>query len=164
MTLRLARNPGLTDARILTLALMLVFAITALPGSRAHATQTASPVVGAMNDQRTFLWQSTGGSDTLVQPYGSGLIWPATSGSRTTRTASRSSPRTGPIGRPGARPVMGTASSTFFNSIAAYARAYGDVAFDAEGNLYVADTGNFRVQKFAPDRTLLLVLGQEGRG
>src|SRR5688500_14654777 len=33
---------------------------------------------------------------------------------------------------------------------------YGDVAFDGAGNLYVVDTGNHRVQKFAPDRAFLL--------
>ena len=40
--------------------------------------------------------------------------------------------------------------------------AYGDIAFDADGNLYVADTGNFRVQKFAPDRTFLRSWGSKG--
>jgi tripartite motif-containing protein 71 len=164
MTQRLARYPGLTDARILTLALMLVFAITALPGSRAHAAQTASPVVGAMNDQLTFLWQSTGGPDPLVQPYGVGVdldgnVWVADELDRFQIIA--------PDGT--YRETWGTSGTsdgefTFFNSNAAYARAYGDVAFDAQGNIYVTDTGNTRVQTFAPDRTFLRAWGSKGTG
>jgi outer membrane protein assembly factor BamB len=40
----------------------------------------------------------------------------------------------------------------------------GSVAFDAGGNLYVADSRNNRIQKFGPDRTFLLAWGGEGRG
>ena len=41
---------------------------------------------------------------------------------------------------------------------------YGDVTFDRDGNVYVADTGNFRIQKFAPDRTFLREWGSKGKG
>ncbi|MGQ9586395.1 MAG: PA14 domain-containing protein [Anaerolineae bacterium] len=37
------------------------------------------------------------------------------------------------------------------------------VAVDAAGNIYVADTGNQQVQKFAPDGELLLVFGEEAK-
>jgi sugar lactone lactonase YvrE len=40
----------------------------------------------------------------------------------------------------------------------------GAAAFDSAGNLYVADTGNHRVQKFGPDRSFLLAWGREGKG
>jgi tripartite motif-containing protein 71 len=149
---------------ILTIALMLVFAVTALPISRAHAAQSASPVVGAMNNQLTFLWQSTGGPDPLVQPYGVGVdldgnVWVADEQDRFQIIAPDGTYRE-TWGMPGS----GDGQLAFFNSNAAYARGYGDVAFDAEGNLYVADTGNTRVQKFAPDRRFLLAWGSKGTG
>jgi sugar lactone lactonase YvrE len=40
---------------------------------------------------------------------------------------------------------------------------YGDVAFDASGNIYVVDTNNARVQKFSPDRAFLRAWGSAGR-
>ena len=39
-----------------------------------------------------------------------------------------------------------------------------DMALDAEGNLYVLDTGNHRIQKFSPDGTYLATLGRQGQG
>jgi hypothetical protein len=38
----------------------------------------------------------------------------------------------------------------------------GDVAFDENGNIYVVDSGNSRVQKFAPDRSYIAAWGSEG--
>ena len=40
----------------------------------------------------------------------------------------------------------------------------GDIAFDPEGNFYVADTGNFRIEKFGPGRAFLRAWGTEGLG
>jgi tripartite motif-containing protein 71 len=153
------RLPG-----ILTFVLTLVFAVTVLPVTRAHATQTTSPVVGAMNGQLTFVWQSTGGPDRLVQPYGVGVdldgnVWVADEQDRFQIIAPDGTYRE-TWGTPGA----GDGQFTLFNSNAVYSRAYGDVAFDAAGNFYVADTGNTRVQKFSPDRTFLLSWGNKGTG
>lgn len=39
---------------------------------------------------------------------------------------------------------------------------FGGVAFDADGNIYIADSGNGRIQKFAPDRTFLASWRSEG--
>ncbi len=38
------------------------------------------------------------------------------------------------------------------------------IAVDASGNVYVADTYNYRIQKFSPDSTLLLEWGTQGSG
>ena len=40
----------------------------------------------------------------------------------------------------------------------------GSMAFDPAGNLYVVDSGNYRIQKFGPDRTFLTAWGSEGEG
>src|SRR5690606_11940741 len=40
----------------------------------------------------------------------------------------------------------------------------GDLGFDADGNLYVFDLLNNRVQKFAPDHSFLLEWGTAGSG
>jgi len=39
-----------------------------------------------------------------------------------------------------------------------------DVAFDADGNIYVADGGNFRIVKYSPTGDVLLTFGEEGAG
>ncbi len=38
-----------------------------------------------------------------------------------------------------------------------------NIAVDADGNIYVSDTGNFRIQKFSPDGTHLMQFGSLGR-
>lgn len=40
----------------------------------------------------------------------------------------------------------------------------GALTFDGEGNLYVLDSANYRVQKFAPDRAFLTTWGSQGEG
>jgi DNA-binding beta-propeller fold protein YncE len=52
----------------------------------------------------------------------------------------------------------------FFNVGMDNQHGAGAAAFDAEGNLYVADPGNFRIQKFAPDLTFLTAWGSKGDG
>jgi sugar lactone lactonase YvrE len=39
-----------------------------------------------------------------------------------------------------------------------------DVAVDGQGNIYVLDTGNTRVQKFGPDGKYLATIGRKGQG
>jgi hypothetical protein len=39
-----------------------------------------------------------------------------------------------------------------------------DMSLDAEGNLYVLDTGNHRIQKFSPEGVYLATIGRQGQG
>jgi sugar lactone lactonase YvrE len=39
-----------------------------------------------------------------------------------------------------------------------------DIAFDNEGNVYVLDSGNHRIQKFGPDGKYLVTIGRQGQG
>lgn len=39
-----------------------------------------------------------------------------------------------------------------------------DVSFDSQGNIYVLDSGNHRIQKFSPDGNYLATIGQQGQG
>jgi tripartite motif-containing protein 71 len=140
-----------------------VLMLTTLVGQRTPAfARTVRPAVRAENDQLTFLWQSTGTPDPLIQPYGVGVdldgnVWVADEQDRFQIIAPD-----GTFQETWGTSGAGDGQFTFFNSNAAYARGYGDVAFDAEGNIYVTDTGNTRVQKFSPDRTFLLSWGNKG--
>lgn len=39
-----------------------------------------------------------------------------------------------------------------------------DIAFDSQGNMYILDTGNNRIQKFNPDGKFLASIGRKGQG
>ncbi|MFC2166393.1 NHL repeat-containing protein [Acidobacteriota bacterium] len=39
-----------------------------------------------------------------------------------------------------------------------------DIAFDNQGNIYVLDSGNHRIQKFSADGTFLATIGRQGQG
>ena len=39
-----------------------------------------------------------------------------------------------------------------------------DIGFDLQGNIYVLDSGNHRIQKFSPDGEYITTIGQQGQG
>lgn len=39
-----------------------------------------------------------------------------------------------------------------------------DIVFDSQGNIYILDTGNHRIQKFAPDGKFIASIGRKGQG
>ena len=64
--------------------------------------------------------------------------------------------------------VWDSANGAFLRAIGGKGRSSGrltlptHLALDASGNLYVSDTGNFRVQKFSPEGELLALFGKPG--
>ena len=107
-------------------------------------------------------WDAPGGGEPILGGYGVGVdpngnIWVADQKDRFHIVA----PDGTPVGVWG---TLGNGKGEFdFRSRGATViRDYGDIAFDAESNIYVADTGNTRIQKFAPDRTFMLAWGTKG--
>jgi DNA-binding beta-propeller fold protein YncE len=54
----------------------------------------------------------------------------------------------------------GSADGQFNFVLAGYGN--GAVVWDADGNFYITDSGNYRIQKFAPDRTFISAWGSKG--
>ena len=111
-----------------------------------------------------FVWKSTGEAAVLKGAYGLGIdpagnVWVAEGNTDRFQIIAPDGTYRETWGTPGS----GEGQFEFLSSESAYGRAYGDIAFDADGNFYVADTGNFRVQKFAPDRTFLQAWGSKGK-
>jgi sugar lactone lactonase YvrE len=119
----------------------------------------ATPETG----QFEFLWRYSGEPNRIAQPYGMGIdpegnVWVSEAGKDRFQIIAPDGTYRETWGTPGS----GDGEFEFLSTESPYGRAYGDVAFDAEGNIYVADTGNFRVQKFSPDRTFLRSWGSKG--
>jgi DNA-binding beta-propeller fold protein YncE len=110
-----------------------------------------------------FLWDANGDPDPMVNPYGVGVdpegnVWVSDGVNDRFQIFAPDGTFLETWGESGSEEGQFDFRATHGN--AEY--DYGDVAFDEEGNVYVADTGNFRVQKFAPDRSFLLSWGGEG--
>jgi sugar lactone lactonase YvrE len=133
-----------------------------LPLFAPEGTPTVAPAPG---DALEFLWESEGGPERLSVPYGLGIdpdgnLWVSDAGNDRFQILAPDGTHLETWGSPGDR----EGEFEFYSSRSRYGYPYGDVAFGSDGNIYVVDTGNFRIQKFAPDRSFLLAWGSEGEG
>jgi DNA-binding beta-propeller fold protein YncE len=166
------------SARYLVTSLAAVAAFGLLTGS-AFATRSPLPhrsgdgpaivaPVGTpaadVSSSLQLLWESDGGPDPLDLPYGmdvdsAGNLWVSDSENDRFQIIAPDGTYQDTWGESGS----GDGEFELLSTNSAFGRPYGDIAFDAEGNFYVADTGNQRIQKFAPDRAFLGAWGSEGR-
>jgi DNA-binding beta-propeller fold protein YncE len=140
-----------------------VLVTTIGPQSQSATAAAATPAAAATLE---FLWESPGDTDDpLSRPYGLGIdlegnIWVSDAANDRFQILAPDGEYLETWGTPG----TGAGEFEFYSRRSGYGAPYGDVAFDTDGNIYVLDTGNFRVQKFAPDRSFLLAWGSEGEG
>jgi DNA-binding beta-propeller fold protein YncE len=130
--------------------------------NNAVAATPATPAVPVAGGQLEFLWESNGGTEPIASAYGVGIdpqgnVWVSDSKDRFHIVAPD-----GTFIETWGTSGSGEGEFEFLARNSGVSRHYGDVAFDAAGNIYVADSGNTRIQKFAPDRTFLLAWGSEG--
>jgi DNA-binding beta-propeller fold protein YncE len=163
------------SARIATAILVIVLltnsafaAISPLRQRSGDGLALVAPV-GTPTTEATMplvhLWESDGGSEPLDLPYGmdvdpAGNLWVSDSENDRFQIIAPDGTYRETWGASGS----GDGEFEFLSASSAFGRPYGDITFDAEGNFYVADTGNQRIQKFAPDRSFLGAWGSEGQG
>ena len=160
-----------------TAALVLLTLVVGFPAGRPGHIQAAEPsrsgitVLGATPEATPALtlpvieqvWETTGGPTTpLGAPYGmavapDGTLWVVDGNNARFQIFA-------PDGT--FRETWGTAGSGAgqFQFHPSGSGGYGDAVFDRQGTLYVADTGNHRVQKFDATRRFVLAWGSEGTG
>jgi DNA-binding beta-propeller fold protein YncE len=144
----------------IAVGLLLLFVSSSAVNSMAMSFTTAQ-TTGTLE----ILWQSNGGPDSLALPYGmdvdpEGNLWVSDSGNDRFQIIAPDGTFRGTWGASGSS----NAEFQFLAAASPFHRPYGDIAFDADGNFYVADTGNARIQKFAPDRAFVRSWGSDGLG
>ncbi len=148
----------------------------AIGGSGEAATPVASPPVtlegspsatpvAATDVAVKPLWQSSGGPEPLLVPTGmaiapDGTIWVVDSGNNRFQLFSPEGEYLETWGTPG----DGEGEFNFSPNPDNPNDSVGGITFDSEGNFYVGDSANQRIQKFDADRTFVLSWGIEGEG
>lgn len=169
--------PGWSAAQFATAALMLVTLAAGVvafdPGRPARRPDGPSglPVAAAATPAAAasqvveFLWETGGAPDMPLREPGpvgidpAGALWIPDGVHDRFLIFSPDGQFVEAWGTPGSGEGEFEFSDAVYGGI-----GYGDVAFDEDGNVYVADTGNYRIQKFGPDRAFIAAWGEEGPG
>jgi hypothetical protein len=154
--------------QLATAALLLVLLLAGLYTVGPLRPRPSEPMLGALEGpvQLEFLWEATAaGAEPFSTPYGLGIapdgnLWVANGRKDRFEIFAPDGTFLETWGTPGSA----EGEFEFYAPESGYGTAYGDVDFDADGNIYVLDTGNHRVQKFDPDRNFLLAWGSVGDG
>jgi DNA-binding beta-propeller fold protein YncE len=125
----------------------------------AAIQETPSREIDA-SDPATFVWETTGGSEPLMDPTDvtfdpQGNLWVTDGYNSNFQIFTPDGVFLETWGEQGSENGQFNLRSP---------EVYGAAAFDADGNLYVADIGNFRVQKFDSNREFVTAWGSEGVG
>lgn len=110
-----------------------------------------------------FLWQAANGTEPIDQVGGmavapNGDLWVVETNTDRILIYSPDGAFRETWGTPG--PSDGEFNFVLEN----FGGGYGDIGFDQDGNIYVLDSGNFRVQKFDRTRRFVSAWGTEGSG
>jgi DNA-binding beta-propeller fold protein YncE len=125
----------------------------------AAVTTPVAASTPASGEPVAFVWQTTGGAGLPLSSAGrlaidpQGNLWVTDAQAHQFQIFAPDGTFLEAWGTPGS-------GDGELNLIASY--SYGAAAFDADGNLYVADTGNYRIQKFGPDRSFIRAWGSQG--
>ncbi len=153
------RDPRLVGSLV---ALVLAATLAAMTPARSTAQTMAAPVATTATTMPAVLWSSTGDparplrepSFLAVDPQGA--LWVADSQHDQFQLLAPDGAWQESWGASGSGPGQ-------FDFVRSDEIGLGAVAFARDGTLYVADTGNDRVQVFAPDHHWLASWGASGR-
>jgi outer membrane protein assembly factor BamB len=134
-----------------------------VPGEEQPLTVAAPADVGHGDGPVEFLWQAMNGSEKIDQPHGMALapdgnLWIAEGGKSRILIFSPDGAFIEAWG------TAGPGEGEFDFDLGTADGGYGGVAFDRDGNIFVADSGNYRIQKFDRNRNFLTAWGSQGTG
>ena len=147
------------------LVVMIVCAlVVALAGNLPAGAQEdmATPIARSPSPVE-LVWETTGGSEPFDMPFDvaidpAGNLWVSDGRNSRFQIFAPDGTFLEAWGTPG----NGEGEFTFTRK--RDGQGFGGVAFDADGNIYVVDTGNFRAQKFDAERHFVKAWGSEGEG
>jgi tripartite motif-containing protein 71 len=148
--------------RFLAVGLLILNSLLC-PAAVLAGEATATPAAAAPEFE--FLWASRGGDEPFESPYGmavdaEGNLWVADGFRGRFQILAPDGSFLETWGETGSGEGQFDFETTFGGAPA----GYGDIAFDTQGNFYVVDTGNQRIQAFTPNRAFVRSWGRKGRG